>query len=237
MVTWQKPSDKYKETKELPQFIYNSKMNIPYEIHLTIADLTIEKTPVFVDLCQKQTGKAILIELAQGENLQQPMFTKVIFEENLQNVLQKSNQFANIFIENAFAIKRLKIEIPAQYSYIYSENNLEENTKKNSTILPYFLNYFEWHAKLSTLINEEKMKDLLDICQENKVHLSKNTLKNEQNTRFITLREFGNKAVFEQRITELLENLQKNNFSIQKQQAEYCIYDDNTMLDSGWLTK
>ena len=208
-------------------------MNIPYEIHLTIADLTIEKTPFFVNLCQKQTGKAILIELAQGENLQQPMFTKVIFEENLKNVLQKSNQYANIFVENDFAIKRLKIEIPAQYSYLDTEHKLEESSINSVD----FKHYFEWHAKLSTLINNEKMKDLLNICQENMVHLSKNTLKNEQNTRFITLREFGDKTVFEQRITQLLENLQKNNFSIQKQQAEYCIYDDNTMLDNGWLTK
>ena len=208
-------------------------MNIPYEIHLTIATLSTEKTPFFVDLCQEQTGKAILIELAQGENLQQPMFTKVIFEENLKNVLQKSNQYANIFVENDFAIKRLKIEIPAQYSYLDTEHKLEESSINSVD----FKHYFEWHAKLSTLINNEKMKDLLNICQENMVHLSKNTLKNEQNTRFITLREFGDKTVFEQRITQLLENLQKNNFSIQKQQAEYCIYDDNTMLDNGWLTK
>ncbi len=81
------------------------------------------------------------------------------------------------------------------------------------------------------------MKVLLTICQDNEVHLSKNTLKNEENTRFITLREFGNKDAFEQRITNLLENLQKENFIIQKQQAEYCVYDDNIMLDKGWLSK
>ncbi len=203
-------------------------MPIPYEIHLTIATLSAEKMPFFVDLCQNQTGKAILIALAQGENLQQPMFTKVVFEENLKNVIAKSNQYANVFIENNFAIKRLKIEIPAQYSYLYTENNTVNSID--------FKPYFEWHAKLSTLINEGEMKVLLTICQNNKVHLSKNSLKNEENTRFITLREFGNKDVFEQRITNLLGNFQKENFIIQKQQAEYCIYDDNTMLDKGWLT-
>ncbi len=104
--------------------------NIPYEIHLTIATLSAEKTPFFVDLCQNQTGKAILIALAQGENLQQPMFTKVVFEENLKNVIAKSNEYANVFIKNNFAIKRLKIEIPAQHSYLYTEHNLEENKKK-----------------------------------------------------------------------------------------------------------
>ena len=137
-------------------------LNIPYEIHLTIAELTAEKNTFFVDLCQQQTGKAILIALAQGENLQQPMFTKVVFEENFENVIEKSKQYATVFIENSFAIKRLKIEIPAQYSYLYTEKNIA----KNATILPNFAFYFEWHAKLSTLINQEKMKDLLDICSK-----------------------------------------------------------------------
>jgi hypothetical protein len=62
-----------------------------------------------------------------------------------------------------------------------------------------------------------------------------NSLKNESNNRFITLREFGTKLEFENRVNELTKDLKKGNWTIFKQEAEYCIYDNNSFLDTGWL--
>jgi hypothetical protein len=53
--------------------------------------------------------------------------------------------------------------------------------------------------------------------------------------RFITLREFGTKLEFENRVNELTKDLKKGNWTIFKQEAEYCIYDNNSFLDTGWL--
>lgn len=198
---------------------------IPYEIHLTVSELLATKMDFFIDLCQKQTAKAIIIELAQGSHVYQPMFSKVIYEHNLEEIIAKSQEYITILQEESFFVQRLKIEIPSKYALI--SQNIPQNIHNN------FQPYFEWHGK----VNYERKEELLEICKENKVHLSKNSLKNELNNRFVTLREFENQQIFEQRVQKLLNNLQEKNFIIQKQEAEYCIYDNNIFLDNGWLDK
>ena len=94
-----------------------------------------------------------------------------------------------------------------------------------------FDNYFEWHCK----INYTQIDELLELCQKHKVHLSLNSLRNESNIRFITLREFGTKQEFNLRILALSNDLRSGDWTILKQQSEYCIYDNNTFLDNGWL--
>ncbi|NUN99434.1 MAG: hypothetical protein HUU01_02325, partial [Saprospiraceae bacterium] len=96
---------------------------------------------------------------------------------------------------------------------------------------PDFDKYFEWHCK----INYIQIEELLGVCEKHKVHLSLNSLKNETNVRFITLREFGAKWTFGQRIAVVLSDLQKGGWTVLKQQSEYCIYDNNNFLDNGWL--
>ena len=74
----------------------------------------------------------------------------------------------------------------------------------------------------------------MQICNTHRAHLSSNSLKNEDNLRFITLREFGTKQQFESRVQNILNALHKG-WDIIKQESEYCIYDNNVFLDNGWL--
>jgi hypothetical protein len=192
---------------------------IPFEIHITTESLASNRVKDFIDFCGSQEAKPLLIELYKGDCIHQPMLSKVIYESCIDDVFVNATELSNLIRNHNFKVKRLKIEVPSEYSELVSSNN------------PSFDTYFEMHCKVN-FINTEQ---LLQLCDKHKVHLSLNSLKNQINTRFITLREFGRKQQFEQRIVSLTNDLKKNNWIILKQESEYCIYDNNNFLDKGWL--
>jgi hypothetical protein len=192
----------------------------PFEIHLTVGYSPEKQISHFVDLCLANAAKPLLIELSSGEQVSQPMFNKIVYKKNLKEALTTATEYARLLDSNAFQVKRLKIEIPSDY--VDKIQNDEQDI---------FKSYFEWHGK--TEFN--RAEQLNELCLRHHVHLSLNSLKDAVSTRFITLREFGAKSVFEQRIKRLLNDLKKGGWRILKQQSEYCLYDDNIFLDKGWL--
>jgi len=194
--------------------------NIPFEIHITTNDLSTERQKEFTNFCNSIKAKPILIELLKGEFIKQPMLSKIIESNSIVNVLSISNEIAKKMGNQNFIAKRLKIEVPSEMSELFKDYNLD------------FKKYFEWHCK----INYKQKDKLLNLCKKHKTHLSLNSLRNEPDIRFITLREFGYKSKFEERITNLINDLKLGKWTLLKQQSEYCIYDNNIFLDDGWLT-
>ena len=192
--------------------------SIPFEIHLTIKNLSKERQGLFVDFCMQQNAKPLLIELAKGDFIHQPMLSKVVYEKELANVLSTASVLSNELMNEGLEVKRLKIEIPSDNWALFQNHKSEH--------------YFEWHGK----IPYERVNELLMLCQKHQVHLSFNALRNASDIRFITLREHGNKEQFESRISALKVDLETNNWPILKQQSEYCIYDNHQFLDHGWLS-
>lgn len=193
---------------------------IPFELHLTIKPLNNDLIDSFVASCTMLDAKPILIELAQGEHLQQPMFTKLIHCKALSEAQSEATAYQRILKQSNFEVRRMKIEIPAnQYNATVWETN--------STSTP----YFEWHGKISF----ERQEELLLLCERHRVHLSLNALKDAQEVRFVTLREYGTKKQFQTRVDQLILSLSEQGWPIHKQQAEYCLFDDNVTLDLGWL--
>ena len=95
--------------------------------------------------------------------------------------------------------------------------------------------YYEWHAKVE--ISQPTSNKLLELCEKHEAHLSKNSLKNESNKRFITARTYQlpfNLA--QQRFTNIERDLKTNGFSIFKTITEACIFDSKESLDANWLT-
>ncbi len=194
---------------------------IPFEIHITTEPLTSSKELDFVNFCKTIDAKPILIELAKGDVIHQPMFSKIIYSANVDEVLSISKNLSRLLHNNNFIVKRLKIEVPS------------ENFNTFKIPLSSFCSYFEWHCK----INCTQTDELLDICKNNKAHLSKNNLKTNHNARFITLRDFETQFIFETRKEKIINELKQGNWIILKQESEYCIYDNNNLLDNGWLTQ
>lgn len=192
---------------------------IPFEIHITTNNFNSNCQADFIEFCRIKGAKPLIIELAKGYFIKQPMLTKVIYANNLNAVLSTANEISSSMHRFNFSVKRLKIEIPSKnYAAL---NNYPSDFDK----------YFEWHCK----VNYDNPSLLLVICEKHKAHLSLNALKNQGNTRFITLREFGTKSKFEERVAAILNELHDNTWTVLKQQFEYCIYDNNKFLDNGWL--
>ncbi len=196
--------------------------NIPFELHLTTNDLLNEEIPRFKNLCKKISGKPLIIELSRGKISKQPMFNKVIKCESPEQALKNAGDYVKEFIKANFPVKRLKIEIPIEFSTCV--NPLEHNLSQT---------YFEWHGK----IKPEEIKQLSTLCLKHKVHLSRNSIKKEDSTKFLTLREYGTKETFQNRIENLIKDLEENTGTIYKNESEYCVYDNNIFLDEGWLAE
>jgi hypothetical protein len=176
------------------------------------------ETVAFIALCEQLNAKPLLIELSRGQYLQQPMLTKVIKARNWEEVADQVKLLVTKLDANEMGTRRVKIEIPATDAAAFP---VREN----------FAPYFEWHGK----VNYTNIPGLMQLCEVHSVHLSLNALKEQAGSRFITLREHGSKQVFEARVTHLRGELLKGGWTITKEQSEYCIFDNNELLDKGWL--
>ena len=191
----------------------------PFELHITTSPLAAANIPDFLAFCETQQAKALLIELARGAFIEQPMFNKVVYCTGLNEALQHATIVSRGMQQQNWEIKRLKIEIPdyLAVNYQHGSNN--------------HLPYFEWHGK----VNGRVTPGLLEICRIHEAHLSLNALKRQENSRFITLREYGDHAAFCQRVAKLKAHLTEADWPLLKDISEYCIYDNNVHLDNGWL--
>jgi hypothetical protein len=192
---------------------------IPFELHITTSMLSISREMDFKRFCDQYSAKPLLIKLGRGENINQPMLSKIILAQNLANVLSIANKLIVSLEAEDFTVKRLKVEIPSSDSDLF---DCDVNTNER---------YFEWHAK----INYCEPHELDSFCDKHRVHLSLNSSSNEEDMRFITLREDKSKNKFESRIKRINEELKGSNWKIHKQISEYCVYDDNIFHDNGWL--
>jgi len=191
----------------------------PFELHITIHDLPAGREDAFIDCCAALAGKPMMIELSRGDYIHQPMLNKVVYATSLAGALADARFLSTLLEAEAFPVKRVKIEVPATAS------------GQDFEFAPDFRPYFEWHGK----VKYERADTLLALCTAHQVHLSLNALKKDQDTRFVTLREFGSATLFDQRIRKLISALDAGNWPVIKQQAEYCVYDDHVILDKGWL--
>jgi len=193
---------------------------IPFEIHITVADINESQISLFELICQRQGGKALLIELAQGDYCRQPMASVVIHKDNFDDARRVADEYAKEFCEAGFSANRIKIEISVEYL------TSVPHTKPEG-----FAAYFEWHAKVVI----QNLPLLLKLCVQHGAHLSRNALRTESTARFITLREYSDLTTFYRRINLLTQALQDGGWQITKAQAEYCVYDTHVDLDKGWL--
>ncbi|AYL95660.1 hypothetical protein [Mucilaginibacter celer] len=192
--------------------------NIPFEIHITVDTFALQQQQFFINLCLANNSKPLFIQLSKGDHVYQPMLGTVIMTNDITAALWLANMLSDKLAANNFMAKRLKIEIPAEYAGTLL---LESDFRK----------YFEWHAK----VNYVNVDRLMQICAVHRAHLSSNSLKNEDDLRFITLREFGTRQQFENRVQDIINTLLHEGWNIIKQESEYCIYDNNVFLDNGWL--
>lgn len=209
-----------------PTFFRQPEMH--YELHLTTDRLNNEQLPDFEKLCHKLGGKAVLIELPIGVHTQQPMLTLTLKSDSWQYVREFMAQLANQCREHGFPIVRQKAEIPANEAATFQAAYPHEKQ-----------GYFEWHGKVEFKNSNVLLQSIHHLAKKHGAHLSHNALKNQQNTRFLTLRHTGQYDDFMQKIRALLTDWQQDYYlpksaPFVKHHYEYCVFDNKLTWDDGW---
>ncbi|OUQ88782.1 hypothetical protein B5G50_07650 [Brevibacillus brevis] len=192
-----------------------------FEFHVTFSDLQLDEKEAFIDLCQSQQVKPVMIVLDQGNYINQPMITGVITRADFQDANKEMEKIAAMFQNNGFTIVRKKVEIsPKEETYFYQP--ILKNSKP----------YFEWHGKVQV----DDVAALRNLCEGHGGHISRNSLNVNGKVRFITVREYESPKQFYDRVEKIHTILQENQIGLIKEQYELCIYDSREELDSGWIS-
>ncbi|MFI8711869.1 hypothetical protein [Brevibacillus brevis] len=192
-----------------------------FEFHVTFNDLQLDEKAAFIDLCQSQQVKPVMIVLDQGNYINQPMITGVITRADFQDANKEMEKIAAMFQNNGFSIVRKKVEIsPKEETYFYQP--ILKNSKP----------YFEWHGKVQV----DDVAALRNLCEGHGGHISRNSLNVNGKVRFITVREYESPIQFYDRVEKIHTILQANQIGLIKEQYELCIYDSREELDSGWIS-
>lgn len=197
-----------------------------FELHLTTERrLNDSEIKDFSKLCEELSSKAIIIEVSKGLRTQQPMLTKKMKTLSRNELRWTVKNLTEAMSKAKFKCERVKIEVPL------------EDEEKSKLLYSYSSNsYYEWHGKIlcsdSDLLN-------LKLPRIRGVHLSKNSLKNEPNTRFLTVRSSAEKKIFLEEVSELKNKLDKwiesGEITLRKEEYEYCVFDSKDVIDYEWL--
>jgi hypothetical protein len=190
-------------------------MSIPHQLHLTFF-VNAGQIEAFIDACAELGGKATVIELPRGRVTTQPMFTKVVHAPDVKAARAEAHEYIKTLTGRfAFSARREKIEIPMECA--------------PETFDPADA-YFEWHGK----VLHPDVKSLIPLCERYNAHLSRNAVKGEETSRFVTLRDHS-RSNFNAHIDALINSLTENGCKFLKSKKEFCVFDSCTSLDAGWL--
>jgi len=184
------------------------------ELHLTCGAMHAAQIPSFVEVCEQVGLKPLLIDLAHGEQKQQPMATTWL-RGDLAEAKAEAMALAQWLARAGMAVLRVKVEAPIQGHECLSRPD----------------EYFEWHGKL-------RMHDasaLQHLCETHGARLSRNSLKDEADVRFVTLRSREPLDRFKARVAALAGQLEREGWPLLKQDTEICLHDSRESLDAGWL--
>lgn len=182
-----------------------------FQFHITTEEMTSEKQDKFVQLCQQEEVRATLIQLASGNHIEQPMYTRIIDAPSFPEALAAAVEQSHRFEEAGFPIVRVKAECDPRENQALQRDDL----------------YYEWHC-LVEYTDEEALRK---FCEAHNAHLSRNAL--TPGRKFVTVRIYD-RDDFYKAVGMCLEGLKAGQFNIVKEKYEYAVYDSRLELDGGW---
>lgn len=223
----------------------NQKDNFYFQAHVTLEKL--DNVEDYITLCEKYNVKPVLIKLAKGNFVNQPMYTQHVVAKSLEEALFEVEKVKNIFTENGLHIVRTKIEINAESVVEYFQIDADKwgDTQYRKSCMDKIKDsYFEVHIK----VKYNNIALLQEIAIKNNLYLSQND--REPNIRFLSVRKnlidalnIDDKTSFDikkfylhdKNLSRAFENdLKAANMEIVKEKYECCIYDTNKNLDLNW---
>ena len=184
------------------------------ELHLTCGAMDAARIPSFVEVCEQVGLKPLLIDLAHGEQKQQPMATTWL-RGDLAEAKAEAVALAQWLARAGMAVLRVKVEAPIQGHECLSRPD----------------EYFEWHGKLRV----HDASALQHLCERDGARLWRNSLKGQTDACFVTLRSREALDGFKARVAALADQLERQGWPLLKQETEICLLDSRESLDAGWL--
>jgi hypothetical protein len=199
-----------------------------FEVHLTVR--AVGTPEAFRAWCEVEKCKCVLIVLARGVRLEQPMATWRRDNTVLPDVLAEATERAQDLEHAGFTVVRVKIEA--------DPSNDDVPATDDDALLRPSCNYFEHHVKLRRDAAAGR-ELLLRVCLDHAAHLSRNAWRGPAEgfeERFVTLRSYRmGRSASEQRLHRLLAALEGAGEQIIDVESEYTVHDSNLALDAGWL--
>lgn len=198
-----------------------------YEIHVTVAEGR-EDHERFRGLCEGLDAKDLLIQMPYGKH-QLQMMTNSDYVGSIEGAFAEMEGISRALIKGGFEISRQKIEtlVTSKHAPQTDEEAVGTSGK-----------YFEYHVDIP-INSAYESKKLEEITIRHGAHLSRNLKKNVARAEEIaTIRHYELGRMSSWGILKAFTNdLKLNSISIKSIMPEYCIYDSNPSLDSGWVEK
>jgi hypothetical protein len=201
---------------------------IPFEIHVTVStDCVLD---YFKESCNNLDVKPILLDLhLKDSSLIKDLMTSSTFIGTNQGAYSELKRISNGLKNRGFKVLREKVETvpwhPAAPCIKFKSQSMPKNC------------YFESH--LNVLASTSKLGMLSDIATKHSAKRSTNIWKkvDSENVKImITLR--SSNLYYEQFINKLnilKDEIIANNFILNKEIIEFCIYDSKIKHDEKWM--
>ena len=191
-----------------------------FEAHLTLAD-GIEPDAALRAWAHARDLRVLSVELARGTTRRQLMLTARFEATHTQALLVLAGLAEDIRTHSVAQVTRRKLELA-----------VDDCAEPPSGAL-----YLEHHVKVRT--GAPRVPVLSQLGLRHAAHLSRNAFKRLPNgveERFLTQRfEVAAALPARRALLELVSALEDEAIQVLKSEREWVLYDDNLMLDHGWL--
>jgi hypothetical protein len=191
------------------------------ELQLTCGALPEADIPFFVALCEQVGLRPLLIDHAHprdddGSRRQQPSaiaWLRADFEETMA----EATALAQWLARAGMAVLGVKVDAP-----VHDAHSLLRAGQ-----------YFEWRGKLQQL---HDLSALQRLCDAHGAQLSRDILRDEADTCFVTLRSREPLAAFRACVAALASQLAHEGWPLLRQDAEICLHDSRETPAADWLS-
>jgi hypothetical protein len=198
----------------------------PYEIHLTLEDVT--NIDALSDYCKKIGNvKPVILDLYTNKNTYHQVTTSTTLHDldNANLAMDHAIHLVQNFSIAGYKVSRVKLETVPWNPMTRGDTTTQKNT------------YFETHYTFE--VDEKREVELRKTCGQGKLKLSRNCLKvdKEGTKKYMgTLRTYNNPlTIHEEELHDAERWMADNDFNFLKKITEYAWYDSNVRLDKEWL--
>ncbi|SEK15315.1 hypothetical protein SAMN05216567_12073 [Variovorax sp. OK605] len=184
------------------------------ELHLTCGTLQDGQISLFVSLCEQVGLRPLLIDSHHGEPMWQPSATAWL-RADLEEAKAEAMALAQWLARAGMAVLGVKVDARVSEAQRLGRPG----------------QYFEWRGKLRPVSGLHELSALRTLCEAHGAQLSRDGLREEADTCFVTLRGRASLAEFSAGVDALTGHLAQDGWPLLQQDSELCLHDSREPLE------